>query len=174
MPNNKNNGEQPNAGKGMVSALLADENATHNDVRLVRRALRWGTLTPDKRAEVTRRLLKIVRKTSVNVVTKDGDVVAVDEPADRNAISAAGVLVRMVSQDQKDEHLERRIATQQQQRPATNINVGVRVDNNTDEHGRRLSAIAQRLGIDFIPESSGSGDTEAGAETSGRVKVSKR
>jgi hypothetical protein len=69
---------------------------------MVSRAVRENWDVPgEKRGEIVDRLLKVVEKQEVEVMTKEG-VVAIDGPADVNAVRAARVLVAMDALNQTD------------------------------------------------------------------------
>lgn len=77
-------------------------NRTRSDINMVRRAVREGWPIPtEKRGDVTGRLLKIIDKQAVSILTEDG-VVEVEDRADTNAIAAARVVVQMDSINQTD------------------------------------------------------------------------
>lgn len=105
--NDENTALQPeNAGSQRSVLLLADMDPaqTKSDLRLIRKAQREGwKISPKVKRIIARRLVGIVQKTEVEVVTKDG-MAHVDGPADTNAIAAARVLVAMNGQDQVDDH----------------------------------------------------------------------
>lgn len=85
--------------------LLLDRHRMYEDTRLVAKAAkqRWP-INQKKRNTLVNRLTGIVEKTSVSTMTKHGEVVEVELPADINAIQAAKVLVEMEAQNQKDDH----------------------------------------------------------------------
>lgn len=116
-------------------SVLADEYATRKDVALVSKAVRlkWP-IRQDARKAIADRLLEIVEKREVSVITKAGEVEAVDGPADVNAIAAARVLVAMNGQN---------IA---QDKPAVappTVNVQVNVD--ADARRDKIREIAGRI-----------------------------
>lgn len=109
--NNENPQNEPGAeltppGEGLSTPILVDPKMTKQDINLARRAIRerWP-MTPEARAALTNRLLRIVDKEEVAVPTRDGGIEYVDSVADVNAISAARVLVAMEGQSQADQHL---------------------------------------------------------------------
>lgn len=75
------------------------------DVALVGRAVkeRWP-VDASKRPAIVNRLMQIVEKTTVSILTKGGKVVEVESSADTNAIAAVRTLVAMEGQNQNDEH----------------------------------------------------------------------
>ena len=152
--------------EAIASNLLQDTENTSGDLALVARSKRWGGLTPEKQEVVTERLMGIVEKTHVSVVDKDGGVHEVDGPADENAIKAANIIKGLVSQQQKDEHFRERQANPKQA-SQTQINVGVNI--GADERREKLSAIASRIGIDFVPEVSTTEAADVDTETVVRI-----
>ncbi len=90
------------AGQEEDTTLLTDPHRMSHDLRLLARAVkeRWPVR---KRDVVVKRLLGIVEKTQVEVMTKTGPA-SLDGPADANAVAAARVLVAMEAQNQDDQH----------------------------------------------------------------------
>lgn len=84
--------------------LLADDHRLASDIKLAARAIRkrWP-ITETAKKTLVKRLNEIVTKKSVEVMTREGPV-AMELPADTNAISAGRVLAMMESQNQSDEH----------------------------------------------------------------------
>lgn len=84
--------------------ILSDPHRTTSDIKTVGRAVRegWG-VDAEIKLEVKARLLEVVRKKTVTVMTKLGPY-ALDGPADSNAVAAARVFVAMNGQDQADDH----------------------------------------------------------------------
>lgn len=69
---------------------------------MLARAIREGWEIPKaKRGEIVDRLLRVMEKEEVAVMTKEG-IETLDGPADTNAIGAARVLVAMDGQNQTD------------------------------------------------------------------------
>ena len=89
-------------GRGFLSSLLLDPLACRKDIGLVSQAVRRWKLSDDKKAIVVERLIGIIEKTSIGVMTKDG-IESVDGPADANAIAAARVVVTIEGQLQTDD-----------------------------------------------------------------------
>lgn len=92
---------------GLKEPLLLDPHRYYEDLRLVAKAAkhRWPTSDAAK-TEAVKRLRGIIKKTSVSMVTRQGELVNVELPADINSIQAAKVLVDMEGQNQKDDHAE--------------------------------------------------------------------
>lgn len=95
------------SGGGLSTDLLAAEGVAAekviaDDLKLVGRAVREGWM-PSKeiRKDIMERLSVIIKKPTCDVMTKQGPV-ALDGPADTNAIRAASVVVGMTGQDQTD------------------------------------------------------------------------
>lgn len=109
-PSTKRQAKKPQSGNGQPrtatkdTTLLLRKKEVREDTQLLQTAVqqRW----PIPRAKVpviVRRLIGIVRKRSVTVVTKTGDIVDAEAPADTNSILAARVLAQMEAQNQKDD-----------------------------------------------------------------------
>jgi hypothetical protein len=128
---------------------------------LVRKSLRWGKKSEAVKGDVVDRLHGLVTKTGVPRITKEGELVIDEDLADKNAISASALLIAIEGQQQKDDHLEKRLAVQskpvQQQQPQTTINVGVNVDNRMDERRRQTLSIIERVGAGRGIQLDGSG-----------------
>lgn len=89
-------------GQGEGPAVLVDAHRTKSDINLISRAVREGWNVPvEGRAIVVRRLLGVVAKTSVDVMTKEGPA-NMEGPADQNAVAASRVLVAMDAVNQTD------------------------------------------------------------------------
>src|SRR4051812_7409767 len=104
MSDEEPNGEQvPHGGLGELQTdLLAGDTHIKSDLRLIARAVREGwDVAKDRRVRVVDRLMKVVDKEAVSVMTKDGPV-SLDGPADSAAVGAARVLVAMDSINQTD------------------------------------------------------------------------
>jgi hypothetical protein len=136
--NTTGNSDGDNGGQGASVSILADPHRTASDINLARRAVRQRWPVKDEhRGIVVDRLMDIVQKAEVSVMTKEGPE-KIEGPADSNAIAAARVLVAMESQNQADEH---------HAAPAPqNVNVNVSVDDRRS----RLAAISARLGIEGV------------------------
>lgn len=93
--------------------------------------------------KLVRRLASITEKTTVQIATKDG-VFDCEATADKNAIAAGNALRAMAAMNQRDE-LEAIRRNNPKQQPQTTINVGVNVDNRTDERRNLTLAIAERV-----------------------------
>lgn len=94
---------QESRGIGLSEPTLLNPATVRSDARLVARAIkeRWN-IPEEKRPAIVGRLLDIVGKTHVTVMTKTGPE-ELDDKADVNAIAAARVLVAMEGQNQADE-----------------------------------------------------------------------
>ena len=92
-------------GQGQSVTILSpeDEKRHQADIRLAARAVKWRWPVPeDSKSVIIERLLTVVKKEAVAVMTKEGPA-ELDGPADSNAIAAARVLVAMEGQNQSDE-----------------------------------------------------------------------
>ncbi len=89
-------------GELQTDLLDTDKRRLRGDLRLITTAVRKAWPIPEaKRVEIVDRLLEVVAKREVAVMTKDG-VEILDGPADANAIGASRVLVTMDSLNQAD------------------------------------------------------------------------
>jgi hypothetical protein len=120
-------------GKG---GLLTNDKEVEKDVRLIERAIRerWDIR---KKGMIQRRLLDVMAKTSVQVLTKAG-IFDSEADADTNAIAASRVLVQMNGQDQADDHKE-----SDSGKP---LGVQVNVVNNLEPGQSRILQLAKSLG----------------------------
>lgn len=99
-------GEKQSKSAGGLGELQTDllQARTHvqSDLRLLSRAVREGWEIPkEKRGTIVGRLLKVVEKEEVAVMTKEG-IETLDGPADVTAVGAARVLVAMDAINQTD------------------------------------------------------------------------
>ena len=131
--------------EGLNSDLLMDVKDIPKDLALVSKALRWKSLTETKKRRIVDRLFKIVDKEFTTRLDTMGEVVHDEEMADKNAMVASGLLLKIEDQKQKDEHFERRIEGPQKPQPQTTTNIQVNVDNRTDERRNLTLAIAERV-----------------------------
>ena len=131
--------------EGIVSDVLANPKSLAADLALVNKSLRWPQRTEDRNTIVIDRLVGLVEKTGTQRLTKDGDLILDEEVADKNALVASSILVSIEAQQQRDDHLEKRLSTPQRQIPQTTVNVGVNVDNRTDERRSEVLQIADRI-----------------------------
>lgn len=134
--------------EGLNSELLTEVKNIPKDLALVNKALRWRTLTETKKRRIVDRLFKIVDKEFTTRLDSMGEVVHDEEMADKNAMFASSLLLKMEDQKQKDEHLERRLQGPVKHQPQTTINVGVNVDNRMDERRSRTRALIERAGAE--------------------------
>lgn len=88
-------------GQGRTT-LLTDPHRLQSDIILIGRAVAEEWDIPD-RATIVERLMEVVRKRSVEVMSKEGPI-ALEGPADANAIAASRVLAAMVGQNQSERH----------------------------------------------------------------------
>lgn len=121
--------------------MLEPENETA-DLKLIESTTRWSKFNDDAKGDVTDRLMEVVRKKSTTVIGKDGE-------ADKNAISAAKVLITQEGQVQKDEHFEKRRLIPKLP-SQTQVNVGVNIQNDSTEQNE-LRTTAHGLGIAWPP-----------------------
>lgn len=100
---------------------MTDPHRTPSDINLVSRAVRerWS-IPADRRGVVVARLLEIVEKRTVDVMTKEGPA-SMEGPADSNANAAARVLVAMEGQNQADDHLADKNARLDDGKPTENV-----------------------------------------------------
>ena len=160
-------------GWGFSEPILLEPCRVRQDVRLAQRAVkhRW----PMKRAKcrgLVDRLFAIAEKTVVSVVTRTGDMEAVEGPADVNSISAARVLVAMTGQNQSDEH-----HADDLDKPDASVNVAVEsthpvkiylpdngrslIDLPDDERRTRIAAILDRIRTGHTAADAAGGETVA-------------
>lgn len=96
------------SGEEGALSVLTDPRQEVRDLKLLNRAVRGRWDIPlEHRKAIVNRLLGIVSKEQVTVMTKAGPYL-LEEPADKNAILAAKVLAGMEGQNQADEHLASR------------------------------------------------------------------
>lgn len=94
--------------KGRVSKrddlLTGNKKEVGQDLALLDQAVqqRWP-IPQSKRPMVLKRMLGIIAKRQVTVMTKKGDVICVEGEADKNAILATNVLTKMEKQNQDDQ-----------------------------------------------------------------------
>lgn len=154
---------QDSRGWGLSEPTLQEPCRVRQDLRLVQRAVkhRWP-LKRSKCRDLADRLFEVVDKRAVSVVTKTGDIVTIDGPADVNAIAAARVIVAMSGQNQADEHHRDKL-----EQPDSGVSVNVsteagpqiylpdngRDDLSFDEKRNRLIAIARKLRANRLGES---------------------
>ena len=132
--------------EGLTSELLTDVNNIPKDMAFVNKEFRWRRLTETKKRRIVDRLFKIVDKEFTTRLDAMGEVVHDEEMADKNSMAASDLLLKIESQKQKDEHLLQKMAsTVKPQAAQTTINVGVNVDNRTDERRNQTLAIAERI-----------------------------
>ena len=148
----------PESREGLQSSLLCDQPRISADAGLIRKSLRWGALDDHRRGQVIDRLVTLVEKTGVPRLSKEGELIIDEELADKNAIAASSVLVSIEAQQQRDDHLEKRLSTPQRPVPQTTVNVGVNVDNRIDQRRDQTLAIAERVRAGrILPVDSGGG-----------------
>jgi hypothetical protein len=82
--------------------LLTDPHRLQSDIKMIGRAVAEEWDIPE-RATIIERLMEVVRKRSVEVMSKEGPI-ALEGPADANAIAASRVLAAMVGQNQAERH----------------------------------------------------------------------
>ena len=130
--------------EGLASELLTNPKSITTDLSLVKKSLRWG-LTGTKRKAIVNRLCKIAEKEFTTRIGKDGDEILDEELAEKHSLEAMKILVAIGAQQQRDEHLEKRLTGGTGHPPQTTINVGVNVDNRIDEQRAETLAIAKRI-----------------------------
>lgn len=127
------------------TALLRDLNHPSADTSLIVKAVeKRFPITQAIAKKLVRRLAEVVEKKTVPVATKDG-VFDCEATADKNAIAAGNALRAMAAMNQRDELEAIRRSGPQKPQPQTTINVGVNVDNRTDERRNLTLAIAERV-----------------------------
>lgn len=126
------------------NTLLQDTNRPQSDTAMIITAVeKRFPITQTIAKKLVRRLSDVVAKTTVPIATKTG-IVDCEATADKNAIAASNALRAMAAMNQRDE-LEA-IRRNDPQRPQqTVVNVGVNVDNRTDERRNQTLAIAERI-----------------------------
>ena len=115
--------------------LLANAENMNQDTRLISEAVQneWPVI-PEQQKTIVTRLVGITEKTTVQIPCGEG-VFDSEATADANAIRAAALLKAMIDSNKK----------RGEQKQGTTINVGVSVDNRTDERRDRALAIAERF-----------------------------
>ena len=134
----------------MQTDLLTDtrfRGSQKKDLALVSNAVRrFGESLREAGPEMVDRLRGIVNKTSVQVVTEDGDLIESEAMADENSMRAVEILGKLIVIEQKDDHHADKLAAP---KPQTNVNVQVNnggaIGSVTDSGGGRASAILERL-----------------------------
>jgi len=123
----------------MTTELLTDPDHSRADLATVRRAIREGWDIPE---QLLSALPKIAGAMALN--SKEKAVVR---------LKAIATIIKMKEQNDKPES-----PTVPQPQPQTTINVGVNVDNRTDERRNLTLAIAERVraGRVLVSDSSGS------------------
>ncbi len=155
---NAPDGIQSPPGTGLSTPILLDPLAERKDIGLARRAIRERWNIPGvARQQIADRLLKIVAKDSVAVMTSKGPQ-SLEYPADVNAIAASRVLVAMEGQNQSDEQFDAKTDTVKQNPNGNTYNVGcvgqiaLGQEPLTPEDAKRqvqevLARVKARLGI---------------------------
>lgn len=135
-------GDTSSWGKGGILTNTSNPSEVSKDLSLIERALknRWGIR---KKELIQDRLLKVLNKEEVTVATKDGPV-TVEEPADRNAVAAARVLVQMNGQDIECEQFE--IKSGKPTTPGTVVNVINASESASKPGASRILQLAHSLG----------------------------
>ena len=120
---NAPDGIQTPPGKGLSTPILLDPLAERKDIALASRAYRerWN-IPGEARQQIADRLLKIVAKESVEVMTSKGPR-SLEHPADVNSIAASRVLVAMEGQNQSDEQFAAKIDAAKQNPTGDTYNV---------------------------------------------------
>jgi hypothetical protein len=151
-PRPTKNGKQPGNGPPRTAkrdtSLLLARDEVREDIALIQTAVKERWPVPlEKRPQIVRRLLGVVAKESVTVVTKRGEVVDAEAPADTNAVLASRVLVQMVGQNQKDDHRgDPDTVINHNEQHITVVNGTERpVDPAAEQRRSRLLALAQSL-----------------------------
>jgi hypothetical protein len=142
---------QPRTAKKDTTLLLRKKEV-REDISLVQQAVqeRWPVPIA-KRPRIIRRLLGIIAKESVTVITKKGEVVDAEAPADTNAVLASRVLVQMVGQNQKDDFRgEPDTVVHNDHRTVINVNgngatVEQPIDPEAEKRRSRLLELANNL-----------------------------
>jgi hypothetical protein len=112
-------GDNNSWGKGGILKDTSSPHEVNKDIALIQRALK-GRWNIKKKALIQDRLLEVLAKQEVTVPTKDG-AITLDEPADRNAVAAARVLVQMHGQDIECDEFE--VKNAKPPAPGTQVNV---------------------------------------------------
>ena len=149
---------QSESREGLASELLMNPKSISTDLSLVKRSLRWG-LSGKKMRSVVSRLCKIAEKEYTTRVGAEGEEILDEELAEKNALEAMKILVSIGAQQQRDEHLERRLTHSVDHPKQPLIQVGVNVDNRIDEQRAETLAIAQRIREARLLGRPGSGGT---------------
>lgn len=110
----------------MTTELLTDTGHSRSDLAMIRRAIREGWDIPE---QLLSALPKVAGAMALNTQEKTA-----------NRLKAIETLIKMKEQNEKREH-----QTVTHPQPQTTINVGVNVDNRTDERRNITLAIAERV-----------------------------
>ena len=130
--------------EGGDSLLSSPESVKSDSAMIITAVEKRFPITQTIAKKLVRRLASIAEKTTVPVATKDG-VFECEATADKNAIAASNALRAMAAMNQRDELESIRRSGPQKQSGQTTINVGVNVDNRTDERRNLTLAIAERV-----------------------------
>lgn len=120
--------------------VLSQNSDTQKDLALIGVAIedKWPTL-PENREIIVERLMGVIKKETVDVITKDGGIFPCSEAADRNALTAIDKYIKIeAANDRKRDRVNN-------PQTATTINVGVNVENRIEERRNRTLAIAERF-----------------------------
>lgn len=129
---------------GGTALLTSPENAKSDTAIIITAVEKRFPITQTIAKKLVRRLAEITEKKTVPVATKDG-VFDCEATADKNAIAAGNALRAMAAMNQRDEIEAIRRSGPPKPQPQTTINVGVNVDNRTDERRNLTLAIADRV-----------------------------
>lgn len=137
----------------IASDILQEPNNEAADLKLIESKARWHKFNEAAKEEVTDRLMEVVRKRTTTVLGKDGELVEVQDEADKNAINAAKVLQGQESQTQKDEQLKLKLEAVKNRGPAPVMTFAqqITIQKESAEQTGEYKAIAQQLGIAWPP-----------------------
>lgn len=129
----------------MKSELLVRDENISKDLATVNSALtRWGSRVLENADGLFDRLLKIASKEYVEVITPMGDAVPSEDAADKNAMKASEIMLKMIALSQKGSG----------SKSSPTINVGVNVDAS-HSGGSLAREVAERIRAERLLE----GDT---------------
>lgn len=142
----KRHGTESDGDRDGGVTLFENQKETRNDLSLVSMAVKKRfPITDTKAKKIVDRMMVIIEKTTVQIPLSDGAVFDCESTADKNATAAAKVIQAMSAMNQRDEFEAMRRGVQSKQQSQTVVNVGVSVDNRTNERRNRALAIAERF-----------------------------
>lgn len=139
----------------IASDILQEPENEAADLKLIQSKARWSKFNGEAKSEVTDRLMELVRRRTTTVLGKDGELVEVQDEADKNAISAAKVLQAQEAQMQKDDQLKLKLkleaARNRKPAPVLTFAQQITIQKESAEQTDECKAIARDLGIAWPP-----------------------